>query len=182
MGIGFVILLWLAVGLISLLIYLGLSTLAKRSPRAALLRKVFVAFVAALVIPIGLLASINVASDFFPSHVFKSSFGFAPTPDVTELKGVRSTFGDSGSAHLCFRAEEGTIKRIINSHSFVEGSGQSKPSDKTTASGECRQPALSSDVRYYVSEHFDESFAFSHALLIYEPSSGRAYFSWEGID
>jgi hypothetical protein len=46
----------------------------------------------------------------------------------------------------------------------------------------CWQPAQASDVRYFVSEHFDASFAFSRAYLIYEPSSGRAYFSWEGID
>src|SRR3712207_2284475 len=115
MGTGFVIMFWAIVGGILLASYLLLSHLGKKSSLAELLKKVFVAFVAAVGIPVALLTVGSFALDLFPSHVFKSSFGFAPTSDVTELRGKQSRFGDSGSTYIRFRANKPTLERIIGS-------------------------------------------------------------------
>lgn len=183
MGIGLVILFWIVVAGFLLAVYLALSAFAKTRPRAALLRKVFVAFAAALAIPLGLLALLNFSAGFFPSHVFRSSFGFFPPADVTELKGSQSSFGDSGSAYLCFRADKVTVEKIIRSRRFVEDEAAGlKTGDLPDRQRDCRWPGSGSVLRRFTLTDADDTFQHSYGVLLYEESTGRVYFQWEGID
>jgi hypothetical protein len=184
MGIGFVIIFWALVGSIILASYLLLSHFGRQSSRALLLRKVLVATVAAVGIPIALLVSINFAQGFFPSHVFESSFGFVPTSDVVELKGEESTFGDSGSAYLRFRANKQTIVRIIGSR-FVEIDenrfrGQAASALKSAPN--YWRPFDGKPTHFYEAYRFDNSFGFSNAVLSYDESNGMVHFYWVGVD
>ena len=184
MGIGFVIIFWAAVGSIILASYLLLSHLGKKSSRALLLRKVLVAVVAAIVVPIALLVSINFAQGSFPSHVFESSFGFAPTSDVVELKGEKSTFGDSGSAYLRFRANQQTVERIIGPR-FVEideNRFRSQTASALKSAPSYWRPFDGKPTHFYEAYRFDNSFGFSNAVLSYDESNDMVHFYWIGVD
>ncbi|MBA2734049.1 MAG: hypothetical protein H0U54_14360 [Acidobacteria bacterium] len=184
MGIGFVIIFWAIIGSIVLASYLLLSHLGKKSSRALLVKKVLVAFVAAVVIPIALWFVINFARGSFPSHVFESSFAFAPTSDVVELEGEKSTFGDSGSTYLRFRANKQTFERITGLR-FVEIDEKRFRSQSTAALKSAPsywRPFEGEALHFYEAYKFDESFAFSNAVLSYDESSYVVHFYWIGID
>ncbi len=184
MGIGFVIIFWVIVGSIIMASYVLLSHLGKKSSRALLLRKVLVASVAAVGIPISLLVSINFAQGFFPSHVFESSFGFASTPDVVELKGEKSTFGDSGSAYLHFRANKQTVERIIGSRflEIDENRFRSQAASALKSAPSYWRPFDGKPAHFYEAYRFDNRFGFSDAVLSYDESNGMVHFYWTGVD
>ena len=183
MGIGFVILLWSIVGVLLLAVYLILSVLRRGFAIAGHMRRVMVAAVAAIAIPFGLLVVINFVLGFFPSHVFKTSFGFWPSHDVVELKGKELLIGDSGEAYLYFRADKETVHRIVSSR-FLELSEPDSlmhfPSPEPLPA--YWRPPAGQSVHVFKSDHFDDRFGFSQAFLIYEESSGTVYFYWTGVD
>jgi len=184
MGIGFVTIFWAIIGSIVLASYLLLSHLGKNSSRALLLRKVLVASVAAVGIPIALWVIINFAQGFFPSHVFESSFGFAPTSDVVELKVEKSTFGDSGSVYLRFRANKQTVERILGSR-FVEideNRFRSQTVSALKSAPSYWQPFDGKPTHFYEAYRFDNSFGFSNAVLSYDELNGMVHFYWVGVD
>ncbi len=184
MGIGIVLVFWAIVGGFLFAVYLALSHFGKQFPFAALLKKVMSVGVAAIGIPIALLIIISFALNFFPSHIFKSSFGFAPPPDVVDLKGAKSVFGDSGYARLRFRASRETVNRIIDSR-FVEVSGEGfKHSGflSLDSAPSYWRPLEGKSVRFFESDRFDDSFGSSNASLSYDESSGTVHFYWIGID
>jgi hypothetical protein len=127
---------------------------------------------------------LSFAQNQFPSHVFKSSFGFDVPSDVTELKGGKSVFGDSGSIELEFRADKETIQKIVGSR-FLETNEQRfksqchcilKPNPTQQNSAEDEQ------ITYYEASHFDDSFAASRALLSYNETTKETRFFWTGVD
>ncbi len=181
MGIGFVILIWLIVGGVLLAVYRGLSGLARRSPRAALLKRVLVALVAAVAIPVSALMAFNFAQGYFPASVFEASFGFRPPPDVKVLEGRRSVFGDSGAAYLRFRASRQTVERIVNPRFSEISRAEFVAAINAPETEEVRTQAGAS-TRYFRASHDDDSFASSQAYLSYEETTGQVYFQWSGVD
>ena len=178
MGIGLVILFWAAVAALLLAAYLVIASLARRSPRAKLLQQVFVAVVAPIVLIGGAFAALDFAAGFFPGSVFKSSFGFSPPPDVTGLEGRKVILGDAGETHLRFRAGKQTVERIIGERFREHPGALSFPPHRP----DHWKPVLSASTRYYRADHFDESFAFSQAVLIYDEADGTVHFHWSGVD
>lgn len=183
MGIGFVFLVWVAAAILLLAAYLILSALAKKFPRAALLRKVFVAFVAALAIPLALWVTFNFVAGFFPSRVFESSFGFSPPSTVSELKGSESDFGDSGSAYLCFRTDEATFEKIIRSRPFIEVRPDEMKADYHGGGpNDCWKPDAGSKTRRFEVSNLPVAYQHAGGELLYDESTGRVYFQWDGVD
>lgn len=183
MGIGIALLLWATVGGFVLAAYLLLSRLQERSPIFATLKDV-VAAGTAVVIPLALWVIVNFALNLFPHHVFKSSFGFPAPPDVADLRGERSAFGDGGTTYLRFRAGERTVRRIIEK-GFVEVdvvSGRQSVGQLLEFAPGYWRPSEGSATRFYESTRFDENFSSSAALLVYDEASGVAHFYWSGID
>ncbi|HEY9403322.1 MAG TPA: hypothetical protein VIQ24_11700 [Pyrinomonadaceae bacterium] len=178
MGIGLVILFWAVAAMLLLAAYLGLSWAGRRSQRAKLLKRVFVAAVAALLIPVAILVALNFAGNFFPGSVFKSSFGFSPPSDVTELKGRKVVFGDAGETYLRFKAGKPTVERIVGQRFRVHAGAISFP----TPTPDYWKPVPTASTRYFRADHFDDSFAFSQAFLIYDEATGVVHFHWSGVD
>lgn len=183
MGIGFVMMFWTALGSIILASYLLLSRSRENSSRALSLKKALAIFSVVVGIPIALLVAVNIPG-FFPGHVFESSFGFAPTPDVTELKGVKSTFGDSDSAYLRFRANKQTIERIIGSRFFEtdENGFRNRAASALNSAPSYWRPFEGKPTRFYETYGFNGEFGSSNAILCYDESSGIAHFYWIGAD
>ena len=164
--------------------YFLLSRLETKFAFASRLKSIFVACVIAVAVPVALMTFISFAQNQFPSYVFRSSFGFDAPSDVTELKGGKSIFGDSGSIELEFRANKETIQRIVASR-FLETNEQSfksqcncqlKPKSAQQNSVEDKQNT------YYEAAHFDNSFGISRALLSYNEATKETHFYWTGID
>lgn len=188
MGIGFVIFIWAIIGLLALAFYLLLVLLARWSPAAATLKRVMPITVAAVAIPIVLVIMVNYGLDLLPSHVFKSSFGFAAPADVKELQGRRFILGDGGDAYLRFRASAATVDRIVAGR-FVEVVGSETKCDQFFAADELSpdwQPPGGKSVRCFRAlsreDGFGSGFGSNSASLLYDPQSGTAYFHWSGID
>jgi hypothetical protein len=175
---------WAIIGGILLASYLLLSHLGEKSSFVELLKKVFVAFVAAVGIPVALLIVVSFALDYFPGHVFKSSFEFAPTSDVTELMGKKSRFGDSGSTYLRFHANKRTLERIIGSR-FVE-IDENRFRRQTEAELEYApdywHPFEGKPTHFYEANKFDESFGFNYAVMSYDETNGLIHFYWTGVN
>lgn len=180
MGIGFVILLWAIVGIFLLASYFGLATLAHGTPRAKLLKKVFVAAVAAVVFPVAALVAFSFVAGFFPGHVFQTTFGFSPPPDVSELEGRKVVFGDGGEAYLRFKAGKQTVERILDQR-FREDAG-ALPGSFDQSTPDYWKPVPTASTRYFRADHFDDSFGASQAVLIYDEATGIVHFCWWGID
>ncbi|HEX8632935.1 MAG TPA: hypothetical protein VF703_02145 [Pyrinomonadaceae bacterium] len=178
MGIGITILFWAAVGSLLLAAYLGLAWASSRRPRARSLKKVFVALVAAVVVPVVLLAALDFAGNFFPGRVFESSFGFSPPPGVAELEGRKVVFGDAGESYLRFKADKPTVERLIDRRFRVHAGTPSFP----PSTPDYWKPVPTPSTRYYRADHFDDSFAFSQAFLIYDEATGVVHFHWSGVD
>ncbi|HEV2801339.1 MAG TPA: hypothetical protein VGW12_12620 [Pyrinomonadaceae bacterium] len=180
MGIGLVIFFWTVVGAVLLAVYFGLASLSRTSPRAQVLKKALVAAVAAILIPVVTLVAFDFARGFFPGSVFQLSFGFSPPPDVTELKGRRTIFGDAGDIYLRFKADKTTVERIISAR-FQEHAGSLLP-DALTGTPDYWKPVRTASTRYFRADHFDDSFASSQAILIYDEATGVVHFHWSGVD
>lgn len=183
MGIGIVILFWLSVSGMLFAGYLGLRALGRISRKANLLKNVFVAVVAAVAIPIAVLIVTNFVLGFFPSYVFRSTFGFDPPPSISELEGGKSVFGDSGEIYLRFRTDKTTINRIADAR-FVElNEEQAKHLLAQLSKGSSGGSLFASPTtRVYRAVKFDESFGSSTATLMYDEASGVTEFYWLGID
>ncbi|HZG50589.1 MAG TPA: hypothetical protein VEZ40_00515 [Pyrinomonadaceae bacterium] len=178
MGIGLIILFWVAVAALLLAAYLGLARASRRWPRARSLKKVFVAVVAALVVPVIILAALDFAGNFFPGRVFKASFGFSPPPGVAELEGRKVVLGDGGEAYLRFKADKPTVERLIGGRFRLHAGMPSFP----PSTPDYWKPVSTPSTRYYRADRFDDSFAFSQAFLIYDEATGVVHFHWSGVD
>lgn len=183
MGIGIVILFWLIVGGVLLTIYVALRSLGRTSKKANLLKNVFVAVVAAITIPLAALVIANLALGFFPSYVFRSTFGFDPPPTVSELEGGRSVFGDSGETYLRFRTDKATINKLVGTR-FVELDAQEKSRHLAQASKGSGDAVLFAKptTRVYEAITFDDTFSLSTATLVHDEASGMTEFHWLGVD
>ena len=164
--------------------YFLLSRLETKFASASRLKSIFVPCVIAIAVPVAIIMIVSFAQNQFPSYVFESSFGFNVPSDVTELKGGKVVFGDSGSIELEFRANKETIQKIVASR-FLETSEQSfksqcncvlKPKPAQQSSVEDKQNT------YYEASHFDNSFAVSRALLSYNETTKETRFYWTGVD
>src|SRR5262245_50394750 len=104
MGPLFVLIFW---GIIATPILIVLLILwRKKSPVAIHAKKSILAAVATIAIVFGALFLGHLLSGLFPSHVFETSFGFAPPRDVTDLQGYSFIFGENGETFLRFRADQ----------------------------------------------------------------------------
>lgn len=182
------ILLWAAVGVLIVSFYLLLRLLGRRYPAAAAVSKVLPVAVAAVAVPVALLVVINFARDFFPGHVFKSSFGFAAPPDVVDLQGRRFYLGDGGDAYLRFRASKTTVDQIVAGR-FDEVPGDGNRCNQIFAAGQLPrdwQPPTGEAVHCFRSldrkDGFGSGFSSNSASLIYDPRNGTVYYYWSGID
>ena len=184
MGIGFVIIIWAILGSLLLACYFLLSHFETKFAFASRLKSIFVPCVIAIAIPVAIMTIISFAQNQFPSYVFKSSFGFDAPSDVTELKGGKFVFGDSGSIELEFRANKETIQRIVTSR-FLESNEQIfKSQCNCTLKPDSTQRSLveGEQSTYYEAPHFDDSFAASRALLSYNEATRETRFFWTGVD
>jgi len=185
MGIGIVILFWAVVAGFLISVYFVLALVGRRFAAAAFLKKVLVALVGAVAIPLVAWAIISFAAGFFPSVVFKSNLGFFPPRDVVELHGRQLIIGDSGEAYLRFRASRETVQRILGDRFFEIGKPDARfdqfPSPDSPPS--YWHPLEGSTVRFFKSaETFDDRFHFSQAFLSYDESNGTVHFYWHGVD
>jgi hypothetical protein len=114
-----------------------------------------------------------------PAVIFRSSFGFSPTPDVKILHSCRAQPAHIESTYLEFYADESTIERVLK-NGFAPISAQdiiecfNIPDWWTPNTGRgariyatgTTDPEYRGDFRYF----------FSHQLLIYDPTSKKAYY------
>jgi hypothetical protein len=180
-GIGCVFVFWSLVGCVLLAVFFALHFVGKRIPIAALFKKVMLAAICAIAIPVALIGVTGYALDFLPSHVFRSSFGFAPTSDVVELKGRKFAFGDSADAYLRFRANKVTVDRIIGDR-FEEVSSEQRGSNGFENAPDYWQPPRGRTMRFYHSSQLNDGFGWNQAVLAYDEQTGTVYFYWTGVD
>ena len=154
------------------------------SESAVRLRKVLVTAAAAVAIVSGILVASEIILGRVPSRVFNQSFGFEPTPDVTELQGYSFGLFDSGEAYLRFRASQDTINRIVKS----KFRPSSKESFGNGTSGEGERPPEywkpfeTQPSQFYESNKLEMGYSQSRALLCYDDKTGTAHFSYSGVD
>ncbi len=176
MGIGIVLLFWALVGGITMAFYVLSRNRSKK------IAKIISGAILAPIAFLLLVVSINYFQSLFPSRIFESSFGFPPTTDVAELKGESSTFGDSSSVVLRFRANKQTVVKILGSR-FAEIDKETFRLHSAVFSSPDNWRSLESKTtRYYKSDNFDESYGSSSAVLSYDESLKLAHFYWIGID
>ncbi len=178
MGIGFVLTIWLAICGVITAAYLLLF----RSRVATSLKKATAIFGAVIGVVIALNIVIRIP-DCFPSYVYESSFGIAPTPDVLELKGYRFKFGDSGDAFLRFRANKQTIEGIVaRTRLYGINEIMFKRQTDSISPPSYWKPFEGKPKLFYESNRFDDSFGSSRAILCYDESNEVAHFYWIGVD
>ena len=118
-----------------------------------------------------------------PPQVFKTSFGFAPTNDVREIKSKYWYFGDTGITYLKFKANPETIKRIVTLGLVEAGS---TPSQSSASIGDdvpdWWRPESHSGTRIYTKSNRIRDFASEEEMLCYDETAQQAYYSFQGID
>ncbi len=179
MQIGLIVLFWLGISGAVIGIYFILNNLLKGTIIADYFRAISTVIVFFLLVGIITTTVTTLVDRFCPSCVFYSSFGFYPTPEIKNLEGQRFSFGDSGHSDLEFYTDKKTIEKIVTVCDLKE---QNKPSFPRTDIEKINQLTEKQETKVYFSEHFRSSFSFSRATLIYDESSGKVYFHWNGVD
>jgi hypothetical protein len=117
-----------------------------------------------------------------PDVIFETEFGFPPPPDTTVLQADAFALGDSGHAHIHFRAGPPTIARIV-------GLGLSPGSGNFSSNLEpppwFRPPPAPPAVAYSGENTFPparQSFASEFRSLVYDPATGEGWYFFSGID
>lgn len=125
-----------------------------------------------------------------PTVIFARSFGFKPTSDVTEIKSSYWYFADTGLTYLKFKASPETLQRIIarglketteSNFNNLLASGLSKSAPKWWMPFEgTPSQFFSAERKPETLEHQD--FASETEVLSYNPTTGIAYYCFNGID
>jgi hypothetical protein len=124
-----------------------------------------------------------------PAVIFRTSFGFSPTPDVKILNSFRDLANKWDEVYLEFYADEPTIRRIVQK-GFAPISAKDIIQRYTAPAW--WTPSTGPGVEIYATRSDDPEFRgefryfFQHQLLIYDPASKRVhyhYYVWgEGPD
>ena len=123
---------------------------------------------------------VGLYESYSPSKVFENEFGFAPPPEVTELRGNAWVFFDNAGAHLRFKAPPGIVERIV-AGKFREAR-RNDPDLFGSNDPDWWKPSADPSVKIYAAERWGGSFAFNKANLYYDPVTGIVHFKWLGID
>ena len=122
-----------------------------------------------------------------PSDDFKTTFGFEPPADVTNLQSYRTSFGDTGQGYMAFQAAPGTIKKIAASGLKRLSPASEKAARKTLppipedAPG-WWQPSATPNLQIYHAEDRLHHFYSEDEVLYFDPPSGQAYYRYRGVD
>lgn len=114
-----------------------------------------------------------------PWEVFKLSFGFEPTADVTPLKATYSAISDSEYAFLMFTASPETIERIVE-NGLVQTPDRFFPSSNVEPPDWWDVPSTTDTVRYK-NESADRNSSYRNRVLIYDRSTNMAFFHFIAV-
>lgn len=169
-------------------IYALLVVMSRRNPHIEIMRQALVRAAAAIAVVLGIgivLGFADIAMEIFvPSHLFAKTFGFSPTPDITDsptpditdLKGYRSgILGDGSLTKLEFRAAPKTVERIVRENRLLE-----LPNRSTSIFSEqdLDEAHIDANARRFhsSSERNSESM-----YLIHDEIEGKVYFNQTGF-
>ena len=125
-----------------------------------------------------------------PSVVFERSFGFKPTPDVSNIKSSYWYFADTGLIYLEFKTSPETLQRIIDrglktttaeNFKSILTSGLSKSGPRWW------EPLKDASAQFFYAERkpdtmASQDFASETELLSYNPRTGLVFYCFSGID
>jgi hypothetical protein len=116
-----------------------------------------------------------------PTVIFRTSFGFDPTPDVKILNSFRDLANKWDEVYMEFYADEPTIDRILQ-NGFARISFEDIIERSTAPTWWL--PNTGPGVRIYATRtddpdfHGEFRFSFSHQLLIYDPANKKVYYHY----
>lgn len=183
MGIGIVLVFWAIVSGILVGCFVVFIRPGKNlSRKASFLLRGALIFGGVAVTPVLILLlgfASNSIRSLFPSQIYEARFGYSPSTDVTDLEGKVSTFGDSSTVELRFRANQQTFNKLLASR-FLEIDRDRFIT--LNASPDNWKRVGNRSTRYYEASSFDDTYSSSTAIMAYDEWSREVYFYWVGID
>ena len=123
-----------------------------------------------------------------PNHLFKVTFGFKPPAQTRILEAYHKTLMDYGTTVMKFSTTGDVIDKIV-ARSFVLSDRKALVSAYTGNSHNLPKRVQSwfslpdtPTGSFYVANPFDNSFAYSEAVLWYDDQTQIACFHWVGAD